>query len=516
MSLRAAAHFLSTVVLLSFYGAQICPFLESLSPTQLAAPIGVVLTAALLLRKPLHTRFIDRATPADQPRAAFALDWGLFAVAGIGLTVFNSAVHGFPVGSGLKLSFGLITLGLFAAVDLSLERERLLVARFRRTGEQMTMTERHLPVSTKLGLFTTLTVIFTITVLFLVMSKDLDWLTHPEQRLPIEEAQRAILIEFLFVAVVMLGHLLNATVSYARNLRLFFQNQNGVLAAATRGRLDGRVPVSSNDDFGVMARYTNQMIASLGERTSLLQRTQDVTILTLASLAETRDNETGAHILRTQRYVRALAMRLRDHPRFRAELSDEAIELMYKSAPLHDVGKVGIPDAILLKPGKLTDEEWAVMRTHPQLGASALQTAEDALGSNSFLRYAREIALTHHEKWDGSGYPAGLVGEAIPVSGRLMALADVYDALTTKRVYKPAWPHEQAARTVRDGAGSHFDPAVVAAFNAAEAEFRAIAREFADAQHEAEAACAGEGEQARDAQREPQREGEARGSAALA
>jgi HD-GYP domain-containing protein (c-di-GMP phosphodiesterase class II) len=512
MSLRAAAHFGSAFVLLSIYGGQICPFLESLSLIQVGAPIAVVLTAAGLLRKPLHTRFIDRASLAAQSRSAFALDWGLFAVAGIVLTVFNSVIHGFPAGSGLKLSLGLITLGLFAAVDLSLERERSLVARFQRTGEQMTITERHVPVSTKLGLFATLTVIFTMTVLFLVMSKDLDWLTHPEQTLPIEQAQRAILMEFLFVAAVMLAHLLNATMSYARNLTLFFRNQNGVLSAATSGRLDGRVPVSSNDDFGVMASYTNQMIASLRDQNTLLQRTQDVTILTLASLAETRDNETGAHILRTQRYVRALAMRLRDHPRFRAALSDEAIDLMYKSAPLHDVGKVGIPDAILLKPGKLTEEEWAVMRTHPEIGASALQAAEEALGGNSFLRYAREIALTHHEKWDGSGYPAGLAGEAIPVSGRLMALADVYDALTTQRVYKPAWSHEQAARTVREGAGSHFDPAVVAAFTAAEEEFRSIAREFSDAQHQAEAALAAE----RQDSCEGRREGQARGHEALA
>lgn len=484
MSPRAAAHFLSTFVFLSIYGTQICPFLESLSPVQLGAPIAAVLAAACLLRQPLHTRFIDPAAPADQSRLAFALDWGIFVSAGLVLTAFNSVVHGFPAGSGLKLSLGLVTLGFFGAVDLSLERERGMIERFRRTGEQMALGQSHLPVSTKLGLFTTLTVTFTVTVLFLVMSKDLDWLTRSAQDLRTGEAQRAILIEFLFVALVMLGHLLNATVSYARNLRQFFQNQNGVLAAATGGRLDGRVPVSSNDDFGVMAQYTNQMIASLDERTTLLQRTQDVTILTLASLAETRDNETGAHILRTQRYVRALAMQLRDHPRFRNHLSDEAIELIYKSAPLHDVGKVGIPDAILLKPGKLTDEEWGVMRTHPQLGASALRSAEDALGSNSFLRYAREIALTHHEKWDGSGYPAGLVGEAIPVSGRLMALADVYDALITRRVYKPAWSHERAAQTVREGAGSHFDPAVVAAFLAAEEEFRAIARQFSDEMHE--------------------------------
>jgi response regulator RpfG family c-di-GMP phosphodiesterase len=326
----------------------------------------------------------------------------------------------------------------------------------------------------------TLMVVLTLAVLFLVISKDLDWLTHPDRRVDIEQAQRAILIEFLFVALVILSHLLNAALSYARNLRMFFQNQNSVLEAAAGGRLDARVPISSNDDFGVMAHYTNQMIASLGERTALLQRTQDVTILSLASLAETRDNETGAHILRTQRYVRALAMQLRNHPRFSADLGCEAIELIYKSAPLHDVGKVGVPDAILLKPGKLTDEEWAVMRTHPQLGALALQTAEDELGSNSFLRHARDIALTHHEKWDGSGYPRGLKGEQIPLPARIMSLVDMYDALISERIYKEGWSHDRAVNEIVLKKHSHFDPNVVEAFVLEQDHFQEIAQRHKD------------------------------------
>jgi putative two-component system response regulator len=147
---------------------------------------------------------------------------------------------------------------------------------------------------------------------------------------------------------------------------------------------------------------------------------QDATIMALASLAETRDNETGGHIRRTQHYVRALAMALRTHPRFSDFLTDEVIELLFKSAPLHDIGKVGIPDAILLKPGKLTPEEFDIMKTHTTLGRDALLVAERQLnGSDSFLRFAREIACSHQEKWDGSGYPEGLAGEAIPVSARL-------------------------------------------------------------------------------------------------
>jgi putative two-component system response regulator len=217
------------------------------------------------------------------------------------------------------------------------------------------------------------------------------------------------------------------------------------------------------------------------KRTRQVQRIQDVTIIAMASLAETRDNETGNHILRTQRYIKALALRLRDNPKFAAALDEATIDLLYKSAPLHDIGKVGIPDHILLKPGKLEDDEFAIMKTHTTLGLEAIERAAEHLdGEDSFLRFAGEIAQSHQEKWDGSGYPQGLVGDAIPLSARLMAVADVYDALISKRVYKPAFSHEKAVGIIREGTGSHFDPELVVAFLEIEAEFKVIAREFSD------------------------------------
>src|SRR6478752_2215268 len=185
-------------------------------------------------------------------------------------------------------------------------------------------------------------------------------------------------------------------------------------------------------------------------RTAQVAAIQDVTILALASLAETRDNETGNHIRRTQHYVRALAEQLREHPRFQRQLDDEKIAILFKSAPLHDIGKVGIPDAILLKPGKLTEDEFEVMKSHTTLGHDALARAEYILGTKvDFLTVAKEIALSHQEKWDGSGYPQGLSGDDIPMSARLMALADVYDALISKRAYKRAFTHEKAAEIIR-------------------------------------------------------------------
>jgi putative two-component system response regulator len=231
-----------------------------------------------------------------------------------------------------------------------------------------------------------------------------------------------------------------------------------------------------------MLQDQNKYLAYLvDERTRELEQMQDAIILSMASLAEMRDNETGDHIRRTQHYVAALARQLRQHPRFSDQLSDENIDLLFKSAALHDIGKVGVPDHILLKPGKLTAEEFEIMKLHTVYGRDMIMEIEKHLGmSNAFLRFAREIAYSHQEKWNGSGYPEGLAGDAIPVSARLMAVADVYDALISKRVYKGAMSHEQALEIVRAGRGNHFDPDVVDALLAISEEFQAIAMRYRD------------------------------------
>jgi len=229
-----------------------------------------------------------------------------------------------------------------------------------------------------------------------------------------------------------------------------------------------------------LKRHQDHLEQLVKERTRRLALTQAVTIESLATLAEYRDPETGGHIKRTQNYVKALAVHLKDHQRFRSELNDEIIDLLYLSAPLHDLGKVGVRDNVLLKPGKLTDEEFEEMKKHTIYGEEALRITEQKLGEDSFLQYAREIAYTHQEKWDGSGYPQGLKGDDIPTPGRLMALADVYDALISKRVYKPPFPHEKAVEIIVEGKGKHFDPDIVEAFLELEDTFRNIALTFAD------------------------------------
>jgi len=221
--------------------------------------------------------------------------------------------------------------------------------------------------------------------------------------------------------------------------------------------------------------------AEVVRRTAENDLTQIVTIRALAHLAETRDPETGGHILRTQGYVQQLAMGLRQHPRFADFLTARNIDLVTRSAPLHDIGKVGIPDAILQKPGKLTAEEWEIMKTHSRIGSDAIEQAEtDAEQPVAFLVLAKEIAHWHHEKWDGSGYPDALAGDAIPVSARLMALADVFDALISVRVYKPAMPYAEAREIIVAGRGKHFDPDVTDAFLGGFDEFVAIAERYRD------------------------------------
>lgn len=223
------------------------------------------------------------------------------------------------------------------------------------------------------------------------------------------------------------------------------------------------------------------MQALLERRTREQQVLQDTTLRALARLAETRDNETGRHILRTQAFVRELAMRLRHHPRFAGQLDDATIDAVAKAAPLHDIGKVGIPDAILRKPGPLTAEEWVVMKTHAELGAEAIRRAEeDTRQDSSFLRHAKQIARYHHERWDGRGYPDGLAGAAIPLAARLMAIADVFDALSSRRVYKAARVFDEVRMVMRAERGRHFDPEMLDVFLEGFDTFCGIARELAD------------------------------------
>jgi len=246
-----------------------------------------------------------------------------------------------------------------------------------------------------------------------------------------------------------------------------------------KARVKNHLALKAMDDF---LRDRNRFLElEVAKRTREVTAIQDVTILAMGSLAETRDSDTGNHIRRTQFYVKALAERLREHPRFAWFLTESNIDMLFKSAPLHDIGKVGIPDHILLKPGRLEPHEFEIMKAHTTLGRDAIMHAERALGTAvDFLSFAKTIAMSHQEKWDGSGYPQGLAGDDIPIPARLMAVADVYDALISRRVYKEAMPHERAVTIMNEGRGRHFDADMFDAFLAIQEEFLAIARRFGD------------------------------------
>jgi putative two-component system response regulator len=259
------------------------------------------------------------------------------------------------------------------------------------------------------------------------------------------------------------------------------------LLLTSHGALDEMVQGLSAgaDDFIAKPYKPDEVLARLraGERILSLE-TRDVAIFALAKLAESRDVDTGAHLERVQYYCRALSQQMATLEKYQEVIDPEFIRLMFQTSPLHDIGKVGIPDAVLLKPGRLDPQEFEIMKTHTTIAAQTLDAALGKFPGVSFLKMARDIAATHHEKYDGTGYPNGLKGENIPLCGRIIALADVYDALISKRVYKQAFTHDSAKSVILEGCNKHFDPDVVECFLAREDQFVSIRKRFSEDEDE--------------------------------
>jgi len=256
-----------------------------------------------------------------------------------------------------------------------------------------------------------------------------------------------------------------------------------VRAPILLARVKGQLEIKAARD--ILRNQNNRLEAENQRGIRQYQIVQDISMRALASLAEARDDETGNHILRTQNYLQILAEELANHFQYADVLTQHTIEIYTKAAPLHDIGKVGIPDHVLYKPGKHTPEEWEIMKTHAQIGADAIRRAignEDDKKAVDFLYVAMDIAGYHHEKWDGSGYPKGLASNDIPLAARLMALADVFDALISHRVYKSAYPMDVTIKIINDGNGTYFDPDIVDAFNRRVDDFQGIAARYKEQQ----------------------------------
>lgn len=245
--------------------------------------------------------------------------------------------------------------------------------------------------------------------------------------------------------------------------------------------ISGAIVGKQREKLESKAIQTGQIYHQLAESNESFEEARAATILGLAKLAEYRDNETGAHIERMREYVRILALELSTHPKYQSYITNNYINDLYESSILHDIGKVAVPDKILRKPGRLNLMEYEVIKTHTTLGGDALKEVAARVSGQSFLTIAMEIAYFHHERWDGKGYPKGLKGMDIPLSARITALADFFDAVTSKRIYKPAFSIKRARALILDGKGCQFDPDVVDAFLVRIEDFTDVKNRIVDA-----------------------------------
>lgn len=229
-----------------------------------------------------------------------------------------------------------------------------------------------------------------------------------------------------------------------------------------------------------LEEYNKRLESHIEDRTNQLSVTQQVTVFSLAKLSESRDTETGTHLERIRAYTREIALELAAWGRHPEATAEDFAQQLFQSSPLHDIGKVGIPDRILLKPAKLSGKEWEIMKTHTLIGGDTLKAADLEAGRDSFLAMGRDIAYYHHERWDGLGYPKGLAGDQIPLAARIVAVSDVYDALTSRRPYKEPLSHDTSKNIILDGRGTLFDPDIVDAFLARETRFVAIHTRYED------------------------------------
>ena len=471
-------HYLLGMVLLSVYGARVCPFLDSLNVFQLVIPIVIFFTIALFIRLQLQKN-VDSLPLEKQIKAQFFLEFKVLSITGFALAISNIISYDFPLESSLKVIFGTMMLAIFIGIDQALVREHYTINEYVKKGVNVTVSQIFLSIPAKFIAMSIIMIGSITAILLMAIKKDLDWFHEEGIHLDFLKAQLSILGEISFIILIILAYSIRIILLFGNNLKILLKHQNEALQKVSHGDLNTHVPVVTYDEFGLMAEGTNTMITDLKKQQEKIQKTRDVVILGMASLAEARDNETGAHILRTQNYVKALALYLQSQGKYLSLLTNENIETLYKSAPMHDIGKVGIPDHILLKPGKLTEDEFAIMKQHAQIGADAIEHTKGELDcEDTFLNFAQEIANYHHEKYDGSGYPHGLKGDEIPLSARLMAVADVYDALISKRVYKEGFSHEKAKEIILEGRGTHFDPEIVDAFVAIEEEFVRIKEQF--------------------------------------
>ncbi len=470
-------HYVVFLTVYCIYGYQVCPYLDDLTLFQIFTPAYCAVMFHFCLRAGA-VWVLNAQASAPRTSQLFWLDLISFSVLGFAIAAFNFMQFSFPPISGAKVLFAFAVLGYFISVDIALRADLQRAKSLQKKNQHFDISEQFMPYQTRFVLFSIVNIAIVGITALLVALKDLIWARNLE--MDDGMVQAIVLLDISCVMGIVFGYNFVVIRRFGAKISYSLSEETRALEAVKRGELSSQVTVFSNDEFGHLASLTNLTIRRLRALVEEVSGSRSAIIRCLVSLSSKRDEETGLHLVRTQIYTRLLAEALQKTPKYQDLLTPSVIETIVEAAPLHDIGKVGIPDAVLRKPGKLTDEEFVIMKTHAALGAEALEDAELSAGGNAFLRVAAEIARSHHEKWDGSGYPSGLSGEAIPLSARIMAVSDVYDALRSKRVYKAAKSHSEARKIILDGAGSHFDPDLVEAFLAQEEEIKAIAAELSD------------------------------------
>lgn len=349
--------------------------LESLSTLEIFTHVSIVFVLVWLLR---HYLFANHAL-VKQGRLA-QLDTFLFFAASLPFALYYNLSYEFTVDSNLKVLFGMTLFGFFTGTILQLHAKLAQIDNMEATGQFdfQLIGERSSLVKQMIGLVIVLLVTLT-TMLTMIAVKDIFWLEHNPERLLDGTGKISVIKEFIYLALVLGGYAIAIMTLWSKIIKRILLSQECALNKVTNGEQGVRLPIFGYNELGSMAAMTNTMLDSLETAQNEVKTTRDVAIVSLSALAESRDNETGAHILRTQEYVKVLAKQLRKSQEHAALLTPSYIELLYKSAPLHDVGKVGVPDSVLLKPGKLTDEEFEIMKGHPAIGAEALSIAEKQL-----------------------------------------------------------------------------------------------------------------------------------------
>ncbi len=391
--------------MIALYLAQINSHHSISSLSQPLQFIFITFLVFFLVRKLVISNFLKKTSPAKKTYQLFLIDLLLFTIMAIISLLYFFYISN--ILSGLYLLPAFFVMGLFTATHQYLQLERNIILYCSQSSSNISLEKKYISVPTKLTVISVICIISVTFFMSIIVNYDIQWLINLEKNHLYTSQHQLVILKMVIVAAIFLILIINLIYSYAKNLKLLLHNQNSTLQALHSGNLNVHVPLCTNDEFGAMALLTNQMIAKLRTYTNRLRTSHKVTILCLASLAETRDNETGAHIMRTKYYVLILATALKKNPKYSRYLTKEKIKLLCDCSQLHDIGKGGIPDSILLKPGKLTPEEFNIMKRHTVIGYHALQKAQQRLSlqSTPFLKLAQEIIYTHHEKWDGTGYP---------------------------------------------------------------------------------------------------------------